>query len=261
MFDTHAHFPFPTSDLHGILARAKAAGVADVLAVGGSDELNRCAEECLATAARMGGDAPRVHLALGLDRDQAGDGAIEKARALLHASPPLAAVGELGLDYAVAQTPREAQISLLEAQMELAAELRKPVVIHTRDADEDTLAVLRNGRRNDWFAGDRPGVIHCFTGSTPFVEELLALGYYISFSGILTFASAAALRDTSRHVPLDRLLVETDCPYLAPVPLRGHANEPAFVVHTARCLADQRNLDPAELERITDANARRLFDL
>ncbi len=259
MFDTHAHFPSPASALPETLARAKAAGVADLLAVGGSDELNRGALECAEAAGRMGDEAPHVHLALGLDRDQAGDGAVERARVLLHDSPPLAAVGELGLDYAVATTPHAAQIALLEAQMELASELRRPVVIHTREADDDTLAVLRNARKDAWFAGDRPGVIHCFTGSTPFAEQLLELGYYISFSGILTFASAASLRDTCRHVPLDRLLVETDCPYLAPVPLRGRRNEPAFVIHTARCLADQRNLDLAELERITDANAQRLF--
>ena len=258
LFDTHAHFPLDPVAIEGLLDRARDAGVARIVAVGGNPELNAGAR--LAAAARP----EQVLLALGFDREQA---AREESRAEVAAvfadiaCPSISAIGEIGLDYHYHrdETARKAQRELMECQMEIAAHLAKPVIIHTRDADADTLALLRNVQNLPWFCGGRPGVIHCFTGGQLFADELLALGYYLSFSGIVTFANAAPLRAVARTVPEDCLLIETDSPYLTPVPLRGRPNEPAHVLHVAACLAEQRSIAPETLAARTTANALRLF--
>ena len=230
LFDTHAHFEGPAEAIAARFECARAAGVAHVMAVGGSEVLN--------AGARL---AQTPYRALGWDRDQAG-------REL----PPIdytgvAAVGEIGLDYHYAGATRRAQVNLMARQLDLARRLGLPVVIHTREADDDTLGLLREIPSR--------GIIHCFTGSRPFCARLLDLGFYVSISGIVTFKAAEAVREVARYIPDDRLLIETDAPYLAPVPMRGKPNEPAFLVHTARFLADLRQVSAEALAARTTANA------
>jgi TatD DNase family protein len=257
-FDTHVHFPDESAAVEGLLTRAGAAGVTRLLAVGGSPALNPGARR--AAAARP----EQVLLALGLDRDQAGRiDAREAADALFADVEPeqLSAVGEIGLDYqrTTAAGIRRRQCALMEHQLERAAQWERPVVIHTREADDDTLALLRQASGLPWFRGARPGVIHCFTGGQVLADALLELGYFLSFSGIVTFANAGPLRAVARAVPGERLLIETDTPYLTPVPLRGRPNEPAYVPHVAACLARARGTGLDDLAALTCANAERLF--
>ena len=256
-FDTHVHFPDEAAAVEGLLTRASAAGVARLLAVGGSPALNPGARR--AAAARP----EQVLLALGLDREQAGRAdALAAADALFADVEPeqLSAIGEIGLDYQRADAAvRRRQCALMEHQLVRAAQWERPVVIHTREADDDTLALLRQARGLPWFRGARPGVIHCFTGGQVLADALLELGYLLSFSGIVTFANADPLRAVARAVPGERLLIETDTPYLTPVPLRGRPNEPAYVPHVAACLAHARGTSLDELAALTRANAERLF--
>ncbi len=257
-YDTHAHFPAEPSTVACWLDRAAAAGVTHMLAVGGNPELDAGARLAFHTAPE------RVRLALGLDRAQASRPDAGVAAAALLTGPDqadLAAVGELGLDYHFhgGADERRLQCALMECQLALAARIGRPVIIHTREADADTLALLRDARALPWFRGARPGVVHCFTGGLAFAEALLELGYFLSFSGIVTFANAAPLRAVARAVPGDRLLIETDSPYLTPVPLRGRPNEPSHVPHVAACLARARGAGLDELAALTSANAVRLF--
>jgi TatD DNase family protein len=236
IYDTHAHFE-AGDDIAGILSRAAAAGVGGIMAVGGSPELNAGAVK-----AREAGCSA---LALGWDRDRAGKD-----------NPPIDytgvdAVGEIGLDYHYPGATRGQQCELFALQLETAAFLGKPVVIHTREADEDTLGILREIPSR--------GVIHCFTGSPDFCRSLLDLGFYISISGIVTFRLADNVRESALTVPDDRLLVETDCPYLSPVPLRGARNEPANIVHSVEFLARLRKTPVEDLIAITRANAERML--
>src|SRR5690606_14761809 len=164
------------------------------------------------------------------------------------------AIGETGLDYYYSQDRKAAQQESFRVHLQAAAQLRKPVIVHTRDAREDTLALIRE-------AGDSEvgGVLHCFTESWEMARAALDLNYCISFSGIITFKNAEELREVVRRVPLDRLLVETDSPYLAPVPYRGKKNEPKYVREVAQCVADLKGLPLEELARITTANFDGLF--
>ncbi|MGH9487316.1 MAG: TatD family hydrolase [Terriglobales bacterium] len=177
------------------------------------------------------------------------DGNLLRAAAL---DPRVIAIGEIGLDYHYDHAPRARQIEVFERQLALAAELALPVSIHCRDAWDDCFAALAR------YAA-LTGVFHCFTGGRPQAERALALGWYLSFSGMLTFPKLAPLRDIAAWAPADRLLVETDAPYLAPVPHRGRRNEPAWVWDTARQLAQCRNLTPPEIELLTRENFFRLF--
>ena len=235
------------------------------MAVGGSPELNRAAMIAAACAETVGepqaGSAanarPRVRLALGLDRDQATSGNLSQqlsalAPQLSTLNPQLSAVGEIGLDFHYAPETAKAQCDLFAAQLELARELNLPVVIHTRDADDATLGVLDE---NDF----HNGIVHCFTGSVPFERQLLDRGFMISISGIVTFRAAENVREAARYAPDDRLLVETDSPFLAPVPMRGSENEPAFLPHTVRFLAEQRKTTAESLALLTTVNAEKLL--
>ena len=254
LFDTHAHFTEDEERTAATLAHAFAADVTRVMAVGGSAGLNRAA--LLAAKLAAGGDTlPRVRLALGLDRDQAktdGSGQHYDFSPITDNRSALAAVGEIGLDFHYAPETAKAQCDLFAAQLDLAKELNLPVVIHTRDADDATLGVLDE---NDF----HNGIIHCFTGSVPFERKLLDRGFMISISGIVTFRAAENVREAARYAPDDRLLVETDSPFLAPVPMRGKENEPAFLAHTVRFLAEQRKTDAETLSALTAANAERLL--
>jgi TatD DNase family protein len=170
--------------------------------------------------------------------------------------PRNVAIGETGLDYFRSDGALERQRDRFRVHIAAAHECGKPLIIHTRDAREDTLQVLRDER-----ARDVGGVLHCFTESWEMAKSGMDLGFYVSFSGIITFKSAAELRDVARRVPLDRLLIETDSPYLTPVPHRGKPNEPKHVTHVARCMAGLRGMDPDEIAAVTRENYFRLFGI
>ena len=247
LYDTHAHFG-DADDVEAIYARAAAAGVTRILAVGGGEALNRNA---LRTAGRV---------ALGWDRDQ-----LDRVAEQMVVLPGLldahrdrvAAIGEIGLDCHYEPQALRAQCALFAAQLALADEKGLPVVIHTREADDATRGVLDEV---PWRHGDRlRGVIHSYTGGPKFAGQMLDRGFMVSFSGIATFKSAEEVRESARYVPDDRILVETDSPYLAPVPLRGRPCEPAFVVHTAARLAQARGMDLEVFAARTTANALQLF--
>lgn len=204
----------------------------------------------------------RVRAALGLDRHCAVQGADVGALArAIAAAPPghVVAIGETGLDRHHAPDTIEQQQRLVSDNLELARTLRLPVIVHTREADEATLELL--GAHASRWAGapTRIGVIHCYTGDGAFARRLMQLGFLISFSGIVTFRNAGPLRAVARDIPADRLLIETDTPYLAPFPHRGRPNEPAFLPAIAACLAALRGVSAGEIARLTSANAAHLF--
>jgi TatD DNase family protein len=245
--DTHAHLDACEEPADAVVERARQAGVERIVSVGSGLESCR---ETLAIAERHEG----VFAALGIHPHQAADEDADKLAELreLLADDNAVAVGETGLDYYRDYAPRDRQLVVFERQLELAAELGKPVVIHTRAASDDTAAALES------FAGTV--VLHCFSA-----PDLLSIAldrcYYVSFAGNVTYPKAEELRDAARAVPADRLLVETDSPYLAPQPRRGRPNEPANVVHTAAALAEVRRADPAALAAQLDANATAAFAL
>ena len=203
---------------------------------------------------------PGVCFAIGVHPHQAGDfdGRVSVAAALVestHAARAAArAIGEIGLDYHYEFAPRSTQRDVFAAQLALARTMGRPVVIHTREAEADTIDMLRSEG-----GGEVRGVLHCFTGSKTLAQQALDLDFYISFAGILTFPKAANLREIARMVPADRLLVETDSPYLAPVPYRGKRNEPAWVARTIEALAELRGSHAADIDRQTTANFHALF--
>lgn len=245
MIDTHAHLDPGSAD--DVLARAAEAGVGRVITIATSVA---GAHEALELADRH----PGVYASLGIHPHEAGSaeaGQIDELRTLL-AHDRAVAVGETGLDHFRDYAPHEAQRRLFDSQLELATELGKPVVIHTRAADEDTLSALAN------FGGTV--VLHCFS-SPGMLDTGLERGWYFSFAGNLTYPKAPELRDAARLIPRDRLLVETDSPYLSPQPVRGRQNEPAFVMHTLAVLAETRGDDVAALGEQIDANANDAFGL
>ena len=244
MIDTHAHLDACADPADVLVERAREAGVTRIVSVGTRAESWR---ETLAIAERN----EDVFAALGIHPHEAADGDVDALRTAL-AHPKAVAVGETGLDYYRDYAPRDDQRRLFEAQLEVAAELGKPVVIHTRAADSDTASVL---------AGfDGTVVMHCFS-SLPLLEPALERGWYVSFAGNVTYKNAHDLRAAAFAVPADRLLAETDSPYLAPEPRRGRPNEPANVVHTIAALAHARNEDAQELAVQIDENAARCFGL
>ena len=252
-YDTHAHFEGAPLETAAVMERALATGVARIVAVGGSAALNAGA---LAAAQAY---PERVRLALGFDRDQVGETSpevfVETLRQLA-AEHSLAAVGETGLDFHYHPETAEAQCSLFAAQLRLADEWKLPIIIHTREADEATLRVLD---AMPWRGEGLRGVIHCFTGDKAFAAKLLDRQFAVSFSGIVTFRNADKLRESAAFVPDERLLIETDSPFLAPVPKRGQRNEPAFVAHVAACLAAVRGTTVETVAAVTRENARRIF--
>jgi TatD DNase family protein len=245
MIDTHAHLE--PDEAEEVLRRARAAGVDRVLAVA---TRIAGAHEALALADAHEG----VNAILGIhphNADEPDAGRLDELRELLR-SERAVAVGETGLDYFREYAPHDEQRRLFEAQLGLADELGKPVVIHTRAADDDTLAALAG------FSGTV--VLHCFS-SPALLPAALERGWYVSFAGNVTYPKAPELRAAAKEVPADRILAETDSPYLAPQPVRGQRNEPANVVHTLAVLAATRGEDPRELEGQIDANASAAFGL
>jgi TatD DNase family protein len=243
VIDTHAHLD-ALDDPAAAVARARAVGVDGIVAIGSGLESARAT---LDIAARE----DRVYAALGIHPHQAADGErLEELREL--ASEHAVAIGEIGLDFFRDYAPREDQLRLFGAQLQLAGELELPVVIHSRAADEETLQML------DSFAGTV--VLHCFS-SLGLLPTALERGYYVSFAGNVTYPKAADLREAAGQVEPDRILAETDTPYLAPQPVRGKPNEPAYVVHTVAALAEARGEDADELAARIAANAARAFAL
>jgi TatD DNase family protein len=247
VIDTHAHLDAGEDDPVEVLARARAAGVDRVIAVGSGIDSCRAALE---VAERE----PGVYAALGIHPHQAGGEDAERLdelRGLLD-SPHAVAVGETGLDHYRDYAPRDRQRALFEAQLGLATELGKPVVVHTRAADAETVDALVG------FGGT--AVLHCFS-SPGLLDPALDHGWYVSFAGNVTYPNAYDVRAAARAVPADRLLVETDSPYLSPQPRRGRPNEPANVVHTVAALAEARGEDANALAAQIDANADAAFGL
>lgn len=253
--DTHAHLDSFAADgtLENVLERAAAAGVSRIVAIGGDPASN---DRALAVAESHPG---RVFAAIGYDRAlAAAPPPIGPLRARL-AAGGVVAVGESGLDFHYDGDTAAEQRALFGAMLEAAAAHALPVIVHSRDAEADTLSMLASHARDPRVPAGRIGVVHCFTGDWPFARALLDIGLYLSFSGIVTFRNAEGLRDTIRRVPADRILIETDSPYLAPAPVRGRPNEPAFLRHTGACAAALLGMQPERLADITTRNAQRLF--
>ncbi len=256
MVDSHCHLADEAfaGDLEAVVARAREAGVISamcILAAGDGTESAR--------AARVRALWPAVRFAVGVHPHQAGAvtggpaAAADLVRRALEAERALA-VGEIGLDYHYDFSPRDVQRDMFEAQVGLARELALPIVIHTREATDDTFDVLRN-------AGDGAvrGVFHCFTGDVAMARRALELDFHISLSGIVSFPRATELREVAAMVPDNRLLIETDAPYLAPAPHRGKRNEPAFVTRVAEVVAEVRNAPVAEIARLAARNLEALL--
>ena len=254
--DSHAHIDGEEydADRDEVVARARAAGVRAILNVGTGDPRGGVLERAVETAERYEG----VYAAAGVhphDASAYDDEAEAGLIRLLGRGGKVVAWGEIGLDYHYDNSPRDVQRQVFARQLRAAGGLGLPVIIHSREADDDTVEILRRG----WAGPDAGGVMHCFGGGREMAEAVLELGLYVSFAGNVTFKKADALREVAKIVPADRLLVETDCPYLTPVPFRGRRNEPARVVDTALFLAGLRGVGPEELGRATAANFSRLF--
>ena len=258
MIDSHCHLAGEefAGDRDVVIARARAIGIDRALVIVAAED---DAEWSRAQEVAHAWDA--VRFAVGVHPHQAHvfaadpDAAAQAVAARLDASPLVHAVGEIGLDYHYDFAPREVQQGVFRAQLALAQARGLPVVIHTREAEADTLALIAEAQSRAPLAG----VFHCFTGGPEVAERALATGFFLSFAGIVTFPRAAELRDALQRVPLDRLLVETDAPYLAPVPHRGKRNEPAWVATTLAAVARERGLEPAALAAVVRANYDRLF--
>ena len=260
MIDSHCHLADEqfAADLDAVVARAHGAGVDGALCI--LDALNH---EEAARADRVAEAWPDVAFAVGVHPHQAGavgdaiggpDGVAPFVRGAVEARAGACAIGEIGLDYHYDFAPRETQIDVFRRQIALARELRRPIVIHTREADDDTVDALHAEGR-----GDVRGVFHCFTGDAAFARRALDLGFYVSFSGIVTFRNAVAIREAAAIVPPDRLLAETDSPYLSPVPYRGRRNEPARVALVIETLSEVRGENRADIVEATRRSYRGLF--
>jgi TatD DNase family protein len=252
LVDSHCHLDFPdfAPEREAVIERARRAGVGHFLTISTHMETLpkvRDVAEAHADVSFTVGVHPHE-----AERDQAVAAA---ALASYAAHPKAVGIGETGLDYYYDNSPRELQIASFRKHIRVALETKLPLVVHTRDADADTMRILRE----EAAGAGLQGLLHCFSSSQALAEEAIDFGFSISFSGILTFKKAEALRETARIVPLDRLLVETDAPFLAPVPKRGARNEPAFIVHTAACLGALRDLTPDAIAAVTGANFFRLF--
>src|SRR5450432_1998790 len=255
MIDSHCHLDFGeyASDRAEVLARARAAGVTAFVCIGSGEDL-RSARQAVELAAAEGDVFAAVgvhpHDVVGMSEADWSelDGLARAARVV--------GIGETGLDYHYDHSPREVQRAAYERFVGLARAVRRPVISHVRDAHDDAFEILRAAG-----AAEVGGVIHCFTGGMAEARAYLDLGHYLSFSGILTFKNAGNVREAAAFAPLDRILIETDAPYLAPIPHRGGRNEPAFIVEPLSTLAGLRGLAVAELDRATSENTRKLFRL
>ncbi len=252
LVDSHCHLDFPdfAPDRADILARARNAGVGLVLTIG--TRLSK-----FAGVRALAESDPAIWCSVGVHPHEAEkEGVGDPAPLLaLAAHPKVVGIGETGLDYYYKHSAPGAQATSFRAHIAAARESGLPLIVHARDADVDAIRIMADEHR----AGAYPAVIHCFTASRELAEHAVALGHYISFSGILTFKNARDIQETARALPLDRILVETDAPYLAPMPNRGKRNEPAFVAYTAAFLAKLRGETPERIADATTENFLRLF--
>jgi TatD DNase family protein len=276
LIDSHAHLDFYDEDRDEVLRRAYAAEVKTILAIGigESPETMHHALDFANAATRPG--HPRVYASAGIHPEQAHNATEANLAkvARLAADPNCIAIGEIGLDYYHLENPDiPTQQLAFTAQMYIAAEARKPIIIHCRtselatpqakekygtaDAWEDILALIDQ----HWTPHNLGGIMHCFSGTVEQARRSLDAGFYLSFAGNLTYPKAVSIREAALFAPADRILVETDAPFLAPIPLRGQRNEPAFVAHTAAALADLRGISQEELAALTTENFHRLFHI
>ncbi len=252
LIDSHCHLDYYTPDEQPqILARAHDAGVGEMVTIG--TRLSRAAEQIA-----LAESAPNIWCTVGTHPHHAAEEDMphEEALAALASHPKVIGVGEAGLDYFYDRSPRDIQAESFRRQIRAARLAGVPICIHTRDAEDDTLAILKEQQDQ---GGSFDFLLHCFSSGRALAEQAVVIGGYVSFSGILTFPKSTELRAIAADLPADRLLVETDAPYLAPVPFRGKRNEPAHVAHTARVLAELRGLEFEALADLTTRNFRRLF--
>jgi TatD DNase family protein len=252
LIDSHCHLDYFEGDERtAILQRAADAGVGRMVTIG--TRLSRAAEQIA-----MADASAHVWCTIGTHPHHAAEEEIPQEQAIvaLAAHPKVIGIGEAGLDYFYDRSPRDVQATVFRTQIRAARTAGVPICIHTRDADDDTVAILKDEQKQ---GGDFLFLLHCFSSGRALAEEAVAMGGYVSFSGILTFPKSAELRAIAADLPADRLLVETDSPYLAPVPFRGKRNEPAHVTHTARVLGEMRGISVDEVAALTTGNFRRLF--
>jgi TatD DNase family protein len=253
LIDSHCHLDHEqfNADRDAVIERAIEAGVGRMLAIGTGN-----GPPDLEAGIRMADLHPAIYATVGVHPHEASKAGAEtyKRLAELLRHPKVLALGEIGLDYHYDFSPREVQRDAFVEQMRVAADARKPIVIHTREAWENTLALIEQ----HWTPTKLPGIMHCFSGTPREAERCVALGFYLSFGGIVTFPKALDLQAAARLAPADRILVETDAPYLAPVPRRGKRNEPAFMVETARKLAELRGTTMEAIAEATSTNFARI---
>ena len=258
MIDTHTHVDMPAyeADRDEVIQRAREAGIVSMIAVGAHPAESR-------RTVALSEQYEFIYASVGVhphDVKDLGDSAAAdsfyKTLEDLARNPKVVAWGETGLDYYYEHSPRELQQEHLRKQIARAKGLRLPLIIHSRDAADDTIALLEEEK-----ARDTGGVFHCFSGDADMARKVLDLGFFVSFSGVITFKNAGKLLEVVKTVPADRILVETDCPYLTPAPFRGKRNEPSYVRYVVDKIAEIRGTTPAEIAEITSANASRLFGL
>ena len=256
LFDTHCHLDDPRlyEELDDVLARATEAGVRRITTIGCAQDI-----ESVTSSIKLAHQHPdRITATVGVHPHDAKHFTPELADAIHEAGKDasVVAIGETGLDFHYDHSPHPAQEAAFRGQIAVAKQLKKPLVIHTRSAPTDTLRILREES-----AKEVGGIIHCFSEDHAFAAAALDLGFVSSFSGIVTFKKAVEVQDAARKQPADALLIETDAPYLAPIPKRGKRNEPAYVAHTAACIAELRGEDPEALAEHTYQNALRVFGI
>lgn len=258
LVDSHCHIDGEQfdDDRDDVVQRAKDVGVELMLNIGTGDPHTDDFRRAVAVANRY----DNVFASVGVHPHDAklyNDAAEDRLIQLIDSSRKVIAWGEIGLDFYYDHSPHDVQISVFRRQIRKARELGLPIIIHSRDADDETVEILREECASDF----RGGIMHCFGGTPEMAEMLMDIGFLISFAGNVTFKKADNLRDAARVIPLDKLLVETDCPFLTPVPFRGKRNEPSFVVHTARFLAEFKEVPFEDLTAATTANFKRFFSL
>ena len=255
LIDSHAHIQGKeyAGEAEAVIARARDAGVETIIVAGGAGDMSSNSE-----AVALAESFANVYATVGMHPHDAKDVGAEELRKLteLTSHPRVVAVGETGLDYYYSHSPHEVQRQVFSQFIRMARETGLPIVVHERDAAQETVELLRHEGQ-----GRVRGVIHCFTGNYEAAHAYLDLGFYLSFTGIITFKNAEPLREVVRKVPLERMFVETDSPYLTPVPHRGKRNEPAFVRFVAETIAKVKGVELAEVARVTSANVKKLFSI